>query len=101
MDYWEEIGFDPSKLKEIGIDLISKLRRLPVFKTLVVLGGAVFLAQMTLFMLPISQQARKWNVCLDAVSADASLSRDPSLQTEEAQMAAAVIRCNGGSLSNP
>ena len=50
----------PMERKEIGI-VTGTMPQLPVFKTLVALGGAVFLLQMG----SITQQARVWNHCVD------------------------------------
>ena len=43
----------------------GKFPQLPVFKTIVVLGGAVFLCQVARLMAPISEQARKCNQCVE------------------------------------
>ena len=48
--------------KEMGI-VTGKFPQLPVFKTLVVIGGAIFLIQMA----PIAQDARYRLECIESV----------------------------------
>ena len=47
--------------KDMGI-VTGKFPQLPVFKTLVVIGGAIFLKQMA----PIAQDARYRNECVES-----------------------------------
>ena len=75
--------------KEIGI-VTGTMPQLPVFKTLVALGGAVFLFQMG----SISQQARTWNHCVDNRFQQLKHRRESKSPAE--LMSQSVNFCNGG-----
>ena len=79
----------PVEHKEIGI-VTGRMPQLPVFKTLVALGGAVFLFQMG----SISQQARTWNHCVDNRFQQLKHRREAKSPAE--LMKQSVNFCNGG-----
>ena len=75
--------------KEIGI-VTGTMPQLPAFKTLVALGGAVFLFQMG----SISQQASTWNHCVDNRFQQLEQRRESKSPAE--LMSQSVNFCNGG-----
>ena len=79
----------PVERKEIGI-VTGTMPQLPVFKTLVALGGTVFLFQMG----SISQQARTWNHCVDTRFQQLKHRRETNSPIE--LMNQSVNFCNGG-----
>ena len=84
----------PVERKEIGI-VTGTMPQLPVFKTLVALGGTVFLFQMG----SISQQARTWNHCVDTRFQQLKHRRETNSPKE--LMNQSVNFCNGGAEEIP
>ena len=84
----------PVERKEIGI-VTGTMPQLPAFKTLVALGGTVFLFQMG----SISQQARTWNHCVDNRFQQLTHWRESKSPTE--LMNQSVNFCNGGGKESP
>ena len=66
---------------------------LPVSKSLVLLGGVVFLVQMGWPLGPISEQSRRWNVCVDEVVEYNK--KAWTTWSESDRMADAVLSSNG------
>ena len=84
----------PVERKEIGI-VTGTMPQLPAFKTLVALGGTVFLFQMG----SISQQARTWNHCVDNRFQQLKHWRESKSSSE--LMNQSVNFCNGGAEEIP
>ncbi len=62
-------------------------------KSLVVLGGVVFLVQMGWLLCPINEQSRRWHVCVDDVVEYTE--KAWTTWTESDLMADAVLSCIG------